>query len=108
MSTEPGATNLNTDTSGFPVRLRRVGRLIATDTGPGSIPGDGLGWTMLRGDAPPSTMAAGWILTAPGAGLRDPTGSGLTTLPRWWPGLEARALALASALVSAADLAGAR
>jgi len=69
---------------------------------------------MLRGDSLHFTTAAGWIMTAVGAGRQDPTGSGRTMLLRWWPGLEvhtlasASALAVASASVSAADLAGAR
>ena len=108
MSTEAGAIPLIMETSGFPPRLRRVGRLIVTGSGYGKLPGDGLGSMLLPGDSLLSTMAYGYLLAATGAGLLDPSGCGLTTLRLWWPGLEARALASASALVSAADLAGVR
>src|SRR5580692_435254 len=53
-------------------------------------------------------MAAGSRLAATGAGLLAPIGLVPGTPLRWWRGSEARTLALASALVSAADLAGAR
>jgi hypothetical protein len=110
MSTEFGAMSRNMDTCGFPVRLSRGGRRITPGIGSGLLPGDGLGWTMLRGDSRLSIMAAGSITKALGAGLRDLIGSALTTLLHWWPGLEARALVLdlisASALV--VDLAGVR
>src|SRR5208283_2909929 len=91
-STEAGATSPNMEMYGFPPRLPRIGRLIVTVTGPGSLPGDGPGKTTLRGDSLPSTTAAGCLLAATGVGLLDRTGCGLGTLPRWWPGLEARAL----------------
>ena len=106
MSTEPGVKRPTTDPYGFRLQLRRDGRLIALDTGPGSLPGDGPGSTMRRGDSLPSTMAAGYRLAVTGAGLLDLTMRVLITLPRWWLGLAARGLALASA--SVADLAGAR
>src|SRR5579872_4300467 len=59
MSMEAGGTLLNMETSGFLMTLGRDGRLIVRDTGYGNPRGDGLGWTMLRGDSHHFTMAAG-------------------------------------------------
>jgi len=108
MSTEPGVKRPTTDRCGFRPRSRRAGRLTVTANGSTNPPGDGLGWTLRRGDSLPSTMAAGCRLAATGAGLPDPIGRGLGTRPPWWRGLEGRALASALVLASVADSAGAR
>src|SRR5260370_40812700 len=82
------------------------GLLIATATGFGSLPGDGLGLTMSLGASHLSTTDAGLSFAAYGAGCPARQDRqwvkelrvGRATRPRSWPGCAARASPLALAL----------
>ena len=77
-------------------RLRRDGRLTTTVTGFIRIRGDGPGLTTSLGDLLRSTMAAGFMRVADGAGLQARFMCVRGTHRQWWPGSAAE-LALASA-----------
>src|ERR1700730_17787951 len=68
--------------SGF-LMFPRDGPPIARATGPGSIPGDGLGWMMSPGAMPRSTTADGYRSKAAGAGFRARRKCGPSTRPLW-------------------------
>src|ERR1700721_337703 len=67
-----GMTWPTTDRFGIP-RLRWVGCLIASGTGPGLVPGVGLGWETSPGDFVLSTTADGFTSESPGDGCLDPS-----------------------------------
>ena len=82
MTTETGVLSPATATSGFPT-YRQDGRLIARAIGPGSIPGDGLGWMTSLGDTLPFTMDVGVRLKAAGDGYRVQWKSRQYMRPLW-------------------------
>src|SRR6185312_15291738 len=105
-NTDSGETRRSTDQSGFRAALEWGGRLTGTVTGFGSIRGAGPGLTTSLGAMLPSTTVAGSITTITGAGLRDRSGTGRTTLLLWSRGLVVQDGE--SALASAAAMDGAR
>ena len=70
MPMEAGATTRLTAMCGFRIASWPAGRLTATGTGPGSLPGAGPGWTTQHGDSRCRTMGAGPICAIAGPGYR--------------------------------------
>src|SRR5713226_5734919 len=71
MTTVTGAMNRNTAMFGTRVKLRPVGLPTAMAIGTGSAPGAGPGWTIRLGALLRTTMVAGTISLAGGAGAPD-------------------------------------
>src|SRR5919109_678538 len=68
-----GVNSRGTGMFGIPTTSARTGRLIATDTGTGSILGDGPGWAMSLGVLRLTTTAAGRSSAGGGVGAPDRT-----------------------------------
>src|SRR6516162_176594 len=83
-TTDPGLPILPTAASGIPIQSRQDGLRIAMDTGHGSRPGVGLGWTTSLGVMRRSITDAGPICVIGGDGSPAQCKPSRFMLPHWW------------------------